>query len=226
MNWIEVGSLATGGGAVVTAGLAAVTGVIARRTRAVADRTETLAEETRRLAQATEDDVSAGWRPVLACPDLLRISPNEKAEFGDIKLKLINVGRGPAINVTAVVESRAIQDRVRTPETSFGVVLAGRGLDIVFPGHLIHDLGQRALAFRVLATYADLSGDTFHTELRFMDYAPGMRHDKEVTASLASFDFRPRPDMTQQIMVDADDDEDAPEVLPPQSDVRPYARPI
>jgi hypothetical protein len=228
-TWIAVGSCATGVGALITATLAFVT-------KKVASETQQLATETKRLAGATEEDVSASWRPVLICPDGLRAPPNYQArppslvesvpwtvvrDYGALRLRLMNVGRGPALSLQMTVESEAYQERRVTAMTSFGTTVPpGRMIEAWLPGHLLRDPPGRALVYKVIVQYADLQGRVFQSEMRFADPTPGLRHESEWTATPVTFVFD-NPTGTAVLAFTDDPEGERPEPLPPNSQDAP-----
>jgi len=211
-TWIAIGSCFTGAGALVTASLAFVTKRIAGETRQLAVETKALTTETKRLAGATEEDVSANWRPVLVCVGGLTAAANRDAEksydFGDVRVRLHNAGRGPALGLHVAADSLAVQDRIRTDMTGFGsTVNPGDAVHVTFPGHLLRDPGQQTLAYTIRAQYADLQGRVFETDIRFADPFPGLPHAEPWTATPISFDYRARPDAAILAFEDPPDDD-------------------
>jgi hypothetical protein len=226
-TWIAIGSVGTFIAATATTVLALVT-------RGIADKTGSLAEETRRLAAATEDDVSANWRPLVICPGALTIPANEgdfpipgggtqrMREFETIRVSLANVGRGPAVNVRVTAESRAIANRIATPSIAAGVLPAGSTIKVDFPGHLVRDPGQRELAYKITVHYADIAQHVFETDMRFLDPLPGITHNDERLAVLVSLNVRPANEVTLSPSSDSwDDPDNLPAALRPQSHDRP-----
>jgi hypothetical protein len=62
-----------------------------------------LAWSTRTVAQATRDEIGAAWRPVLL-PQSAEIMQRSAQSPVSLKIKVKNVGRGPALEVTARLE--------------------------------------------------------------------------------------------------------------------------
>jgi hypothetical protein len=110
--WVALGTLT----------LAAATGVLAWKTRAVAAATGTvaletkqLARETTELAKRTSEDVAAQFRPVLipsTREDLVGgVKPLVVLDSGTVHCFVVNDGRGPALDVSAIIMPGGILSR-------------------------------------------------------------------------------------------------------------------
>jgi hypothetical protein len=185
-NWIEIGSLFTGGGAFVTGALAGVSWRIASGTKKLATATEELAVSTDQTARATQALVETAEEPfVIATPadpahtrGMLRSADRpafeERGEVPPIDirrtanendepvllLKLWNIGHGPAI-VVAVSLTREEESDPSFVMLNGSIPLgAGMAGDYELPSQRWpQNLGDRLLTIR----YMHASGRTYET---------------------------------------------------------------
>jgi hypothetical protein len=161
--------------AVGTLSLAVVTGILAFLTKRVA-------AETRDLAAATQADVAAQFRPIVA-PARLTTGVGSPGAWaygnndGDRFIGLTNIGHGPALNVGVWY----IGDHPRhNPEGD----LDASTLAVDCPterARLRHPVRlEDGGGFRVYVQYTSIGGDRYHSGI---EYAPGDQPG-EITAEL------------------------------------------
>jgi hypothetical protein len=141
-----------------------------------------LAWTTRRLARTTGEDVRAGSRPVVI--DVAGDHPTTRtsvgANFGELRVRVRNGGRGPALNIYAYALVRTTNEDHRSDTIMVGSLAVDGEAEVVLPEVQTRDCSgsmESFLALRVALTYTDLAGSPFFTAIRLSDPNHGQRID-------------------------------------------------
>jgi hypothetical protein len=180
--------------------IASRTKAVATKTEALADETHALAEETKRLAAATEEDVSANWRPVIIAKGDLYVPDNRTSATGTLTVNMMNVGRGPAINIRVSAECGSDVERTSSPDRLLGVWGPGWDVPVYFFDQIIFagSSGHTSLAYSLRVLYEDLAQRVYETTMLFMEPDGTDRHDVARPVALASVVIRERTDVKLQ----------------------------
>lgn len=156
--------------AVGTLVLAAVTGTLAFFTYR-------LASKTSDLAASTSDEVKASLRPVLIPPAQGGQFPAIEAGTENLRLGVLNAGRGPALNAYAYAIVATLTIYERTDIAQFGNLAPNGDGVLVIPGVPDGDFAAHSdesyFAVFVVIVYNDLAGRIYHTVVGLSDPAKG-----------------------------------------------------
>jgi hypothetical protein len=151
----------------------------AAATLALALFTWRLARRTADLATSTAAEVRAGLRPALvhsAGDRVPVVSPAEDAT-GELRLPLLNAGRGPALNAFAYAIVGTSEASIRTDIVPVGNLAPDHTADMVIPGVPDGDHGrdEDRTYYAAYATviYEDLAGRSYYTVVALSDPAKG-----------------------------------------------------
>jgi hypothetical protein len=179
--------------------------VAAIATSLLAALTYFLARSTRALAEETNEDVRAGWRPIVAVPSNASFAPMSVKMVGDgcyeinARFTLLNVGRGPALNTVAVGEFGHSDDvplRASCRINTLAVDIAHFAVfSVTTKGFVPHvpDAWFRDQRFPFTVAYEDVAANSYETLLVFTGKAseePRAEMPAEFSAELIDTQLR------------------------------------
>ena len=149
----------------------------------VAGFTGWLAYQTRALAAATQGDVAAQFRPIVVVggdvdPTKAWVEVKAGGALGMLSVRLINAGRGPALNVRVTARSSSSVPDTQESKVELGTLAPGVNAWAKFVDLLYRDSSGRReslLEYEVIASYNDVARTAHKTMMRFADPERGSR---------------------------------------------------
>lgn len=149
-------------------------------TAALAALTWWLAKSTRDLASETDQDIRAQWRPILIV-DMERpidvviaqgLDPGD--EHVRIEMRIVNRGRGPALNCVLRGEAGASTYKCSFEDVSIAVLAVDETREVEVSGFVPKSDSPTAPTFaeRLVATYTDIAQNMYITRLELAGRSP------------------------------------------------------